>query len=94
MPGVEREGDLASCGDPNTGSTTVFADGKGITRVGVDVAGGLIIGPGSKSVFVEGSNVSLPGDLITSHGLPPHAVSVTANPSTTVFAGQLPIAGL
>jgi len=88
MPGVEREGDAATCGDPNTGSSTVFVNGQGITRIQVDVAGGLITGPGSSKVFAEGSNVSLPGDAITGHAPPPHAAPVTANPSTDVFAGD------
>ena len=87
MPNIERAGDPATCGDPNTGSTTVFANGQGVTRVLVDTAVGLIIGPGSQSVFVEGSKVSLPGDAVIGHGLPPHAAPVTANPSPDVFAG-------
>jgi len=87
MPGVERQGDLATCGDPNTGSGSVFANGQGITRVNLDVAAALILGPGSQTVFCEGLNVSLPGDAILGHGLPPHASPVTANPSTDVFAG-------
>ena len=33
MPGVERLGDPATCGHTNTGSTNVFANGKGVTRV-------------------------------------------------------------
>ena len=88
MPGVERAGDAATCGDVNTGSTTVFANGQGIARVGVDSAGGTIGGPGSSTVFVEGSNVSLPGDSIAGHGIEPHAAPVTANPSEDVFAGS------
>ena len=87
MPNVEREGDEATCRHLNTGSTTVFANGQGVTRVLVDTAGGLILGPGSQSVFVEGSKVSLPGDAIIGHGKSPHAAPVTANPSPNVYAG-------
>ena len=61
----------ASCGHAQTGSSRVKIAGKGITRVAQDTAGGLVIGPGSQSVFVEGIKVSLPGDIITTHGLPP-----------------------
>ncbi len=86
MPGVEIQGAAASCGDTNTGSTTVFAEGKGITRVGIDTAVGLINGPGSSTVFAEGYKVSLPGDLIAGHGKGSHASPITANPATTVFA--------
>lgn len=94
MPGVERKGDIASCiTHTNTGSTTVFANSEGITKVGEDSAGGIILGPGSQTVFVEGLKVSLPGDLITAHatcgspGGTPHCAATTENPSTDVFAG-------
>ena len=87
MPGIEREGDAATCGDPNTGSSTVFVNGRGVTRVEVDLAGALILGPGSQTVFCEGSKVSLPGDAILGHGIFPHSSPVTASPSDNVFAG-------
>ena len=87
MPGVERLGDPATCGHTNTGSTNVFANGKGVTRVGVDSAGSIIVGPGMPTVLVNGSPVSLPGDSIASHGDSPHSSAKTGSPSTTVFAG-------
>ena len=87
MPGVEIQGAAATCGDTNTGSTTVFAEGKGITRVGIDTAVGLINGPGSSTVFAEGYKVSLPGDAIVSHGESPHDAATTANPAITVTVG-------
>ena len=86
MPGVERQGDPATCGDTNTGSKNVFADGKGISRVDADSAGGTILGPGSSTVFVNGYKVSLPGDSIAAHGIQPHATPVTSKPSDSVFA--------
>lgn len=92
MPGVERAGDAATCGDPNTGSPTVRANGAGITRVNIDKALGLIIGPGSQTVFVEGYPVSLPGDVILPHpccgapGCGPHCAATTTSESTNVFA--------
>ena len=88
MPGVEIIGAAATCGHVNSGSTTIFAEGKGITRVGVDTAGGLINGPGSSTVYAEGYNVSLPGDGIVSHEDPPHDAALTANPAITVTAGK------
>jgi len=88
MPGVSRAGDIATClAHSNSGSTTVFANGEGVSMVNVSVAGGLITGPGSLSVFCEGSNVSVGGDTIVSHGDSPHAAAKTANPSGDVFAG-------
>jgi uncharacterized Zn-binding protein involved in type VI secretion len=90
--GVEREGDLASCGDPNTGSETVFANGRGITRIGYldnigpdSAGGGRIIGPGTQNVFVENWGISLPGDAIAAHGDGKHAGAITANESADVF---------
>ena len=86
MPGVERQGDAANCGDENTGSDTVFANEHGITRIGPDNAGGKILGPGTQSVFVENWRVSLPGDAIVAHGKNKHGGAVTANQSADVFA--------
>ena len=90
MPGVERKGDLASCGDANTGSTTVKANGKGITRAGIDTAGALIKKTGgSPTVFVEGWKVSLPGDLIDTHGpKSSHVLAITGNESEDVLIGD------
>lgn len=62
----------ATCGHAQTGSPKVFISGKGVCRVGIDKAEGLIGGPGSSKVFVEGSKVSLNGDSIVDHGAGPH----------------------
>jgi len=92
MPGVETAQLVATCGDLQTGSTKVFANGLGISRVDLDLAIGTILGPGSQTVFVENFKASLPGDIILPHGspLPPflHGGALT-NPlgSPTVFAG-------
>jgi len=97
MPGVERAGDKATCTHPNTGSSTVFANGAGITRVEQDYAGGLILGAGSQNTYVEGQRISLPGDVILPHaccGSPtcsPHCSAKTgdteADQSPDVWAG-------
>ena len=90
MKGVQREGDIATCGDTNTGSLTVKVNGNGVTRVGKDSAGaGIIQGPGSLSVFVETHPVSLLGDAIEPHGDGDHAAAFTANASTNVLAQEL-----
>lgn len=93
MPRVETATLTATCGHAQTGSSTVKANGNGVSRVGIDKAVGLIDGPGSQSVFVEGYNVSLPGDLIVPHPPcgspnPPHCNAKTNLGGTTdVFAG-------
>lgn len=94
MPKIETATLLATCGDPQTGSTTVIADGFGVSRVGIDFAGagGTIAGPGSLAVFVEGASVSLPGDIVIPHApcpLPPIHCAALVNPAgtPTVWAG-------
>jgi len=87
MPIVSRQGDPATCGHPNTGCASVFVNGKGATRVKVDTAAAIIIGPGSQTVFVEGERLSLNGDSIAGHGKPPHSSPRTANGSPDTFAG-------
>ena len=93
MPNIEcrqvaKEGDAASCiTHLNTGSTRTFVEGSGITRPVVDSAGGMIIGPGTQNVFVEGERISLPQDAIVGHGEPPHAAPfVMVPPERTVWA--------
>lgn len=43
-----------------------------IARVSTDVARGVIQGPGSSSVFVDGYHVSLLDDTVAAHGKAPH----------------------
>ena len=87
MPDICVATTPATCGHAQTGSSKVTADGKGVCRVQTDTAVGLIIGPGSQNVFVEGDKVSLPGDAITSHGLSPHSSPVTVAGQSKVTAG-------
>jgi len=93
MVGVERAGDAATCGHANTGSDTVFANGRGITRTGVDYAEGLILGPGAYSVFANGTPVSVPGDIILPHnccgspGCGAHCAATTTSESENVIIG-------
>lgn len=59
----------------------------------MDTAGGLIIGPGSQSVFVEDYKVSLPGDVILPHaccgapGCGSHCAATTTSESPDVICG-------
>jgi len=99
--GVSREGDAATCLHTNEGSLTVFANGRGVTRVEGDdhcpgPDQGWIIGPGSQNVIVEGHRMSLDGDTILGHShdpfpestQPQHNAATTDNASTTIFASR------
>jgi uncharacterized Zn-binding protein involved in type VI secretion len=83
---ISNQSAPATCGHPQTGSSKVFVQGMGASRVGVDTGGGIILSPGSSKVFIEGSKASLIGDLIAGHGLPPHAAPVTTATQSKVFA--------
>ena len=87
MPLVSHKSAPASCGHVQTGSSRVFVQGNGVSRVEVDTAGGLIIGPGSQNVFVENIKVSLVGDAIASHGKSPHSSARTTSTQQKVFVG-------
>tara|TARA_B100001057_G_scaffold498694_1_gene606604 strand:+ start:7909 stop:8190 length:282 start_codon:yes stop_codon:yes gene_type:complete len=66
----------------------------GIGRTILDMGGGgLILGPGSTSVFCESQKLSLVGDGLTTHGEPPHTSgsSLVANGSATVFSEGKPV---
>ena len=72
----------------------------GIARVGVDNAGGgVIVGPGAPTVLAEGFIVSCAsgatpetGDVVTTHGEPPHNVALIQSGSATVIAMGRPVA--
>lgn len=76
----------ATCGHGQTGSSRVLIQGMGVSRVGVDSAGGVITGPGKPKVTVEGAVISVAGDGVAGHGLGPHA-----GPTTTVTQSKLNI---
>ena len=61
----------------------------GVSRVGVDSAGGTITGPGVPSVVVNGAPISVKGDAVAGHGSGPHAGPVMVGSSGTVFAGGI-----
>lgn len=86
---LSNAGVAASCeGHQQTGSSRVTLEGKGACRVETDSAGGLIIGPGSQNIFIEGMKASLVGDVITAHGRSPHSVVRTRADQTRVTGGS------
>lgn len=63
----------------------------GVSRVGVDSAGGTITGPGVPSVIVNGAVISIKGDAVAGHGLGVHSGPVMVGSSSTVFANGIGI---
>lgn len=61
----------------------------GVSRVGVDSAGGIITGPGVPSVVVNGAPVSVIGDSVAGHGDEPHGGPTMVGGSGTVIAGGI-----
>lgn len=57
----------------------------GIARVGVDTAGGLILGGGNSTVYIDGALAAVIGDAVTYHGVYPHDAPVMVGGSTSVF---------
>ena len=55
-----------------------------VARVGVDSAGGLILGGGQSTVKCNSSLVAVIGDSIASHGIGPHANATMVEGSSTV----------
>ena len=61
----------------------------GITRVGVDSAGGIILGGGQSTVYANGALVAVLGAAVAPHGDGEHARAVMAEASGTVRAGGI-----
>jgi uncharacterized Zn-binding protein involved in type VI secretion len=59
---------------------------SGISRVGVDVAGGTIVGNLAPTVFANGSPVAVNGAAVAGHGKPPHASPVMIAECNNVYA--------
>lgn len=61
----------------------------GIARVNVDSAGGIILGGGQSTVFINGALAAVIGDSVAGHGDAPHAAPTMVEGSTNVFAGGI-----
>ncbi len=62
----------------------------GIARLGVDVAGGTIVG-GSGNVLANGASVARIGDPVAGHGRGPHRGPTMAAGSGNVFANNISV---
>lgn len=87
MGNVVRKFDFASCGHFTTGSINVFVNGRGVSRVFIDTAIGIILGPGEFTVLVNGFPISLRGDIVKKHDESPHDKPIIIGGSYNVFAG-------
>lgn len=63
----------------------------GVSRVGVDSAGGTIVGVLAPTVYVNGARVTCLNASVSGHGMPPHDAPVMAQSSGTVYAAGIPI---
>jgi uncharacterized Zn-binding protein involved in type VI secretion len=61
----------------------------GVSRVGVDVAGGKIVGDLAPTVFVNNAPISVKGAAIEGHGRSPHSSPVMDKSSATVYANNI-----
>ena len=57
----------------------------GIARVGIDTAGGTILGGGQSSVYVNGALAAVIGDAVAGHGPLIHAAAVMVEGSNNFF---------
>lgn len=63
---------------------------SGVSRLGLDSAGGTIIS-GSDNVLVNSAKAVRIGDAVASHGDEPHNSPVMATGSSTVFVNNIPL---
>jgi len=65
----------------------------GVSRVGVDAAGGTIVGNLAPTVFVNGSPAVVLGAAAVPHPpfIPPHVAAVMAGASGSVFANGIAV---
>ncbi|RYA23898.1 hypothetical protein CRU96_05685 [Malaciobacter halophilus] len=64
---------------------------SGICRVGVDSAGGVILGGGQNFVYANGALVAVDGDPVAPHGVAPHAAPVMIAGSKNVFINGIAV---
>lgn len=92
MQFAAKQGSSASCGCPQTGSSTVTIEGVGAVRVGRDHATGKIQG-GIATITVNGFPIATAGDPIDGHLHGFHNVDPrTANAARTVTVGRSDLA--
>ena len=63
----------------------------GISRVGVDAAGGTIVGNLAPTVLVNGSPIAVKGAAVAGHGLGSHSGPVMVGSLRSVTANGIPV---
>jgi uncharacterized Zn-binding protein involved in type VI secretion len=63
----------------------------GVSRVGIDIAGGIIIGNKAPTVFVNGKPITVLGALVSGHDDSPHDAPLMVSASGTVFANGIKV---
>lgn len=61
----------------------------GISRVGVDTAGGTIVGNLAPTVLVNNAPIAVDGAVVAPHGLAPHTAPTMIANSANVFANSI-----
>lgn len=61
----------------------------GIARVGLDTAGGTILGGNQSTVYVNGALAAVIGDDVSPHGDIPHDSPTMVEGSSTVFINKI-----
>lgn len=64
---------------------------SGVARVGIDAAGGVILGGRQNFVYCNGALVSVVGDAVAGHGPGVHAGPTMAQGSSSVFINGIPV---
>ena len=62
-----------------------------VSRVGIDTAGGLIVGNGQSILQVNGTPVTVVGDPIANHGPSPHNAALMVQGSSVLRVNGIPI---
>lgn len=62
---------------------------SGICRVGIDSAGGIIIGAQNNTVFANGYNVAVDGDAVQGHGTGMHSNPTMIANSSVYINGKM-----
>ena len=63
----------------------------GVTRVGQDTAGGVVLNGGNSTVFVNGSPGAVIGCQVSGHGDSPHSGPSMITGSSTVYFSGIPV---